>query len=206
MRVFSCKEVEIAYEQKICWYCSRSIAGSLRKNRVPETWSTPSVSGQTFEALRSQGFIAAMRYLFQRLHEVGRPGLSPFAKFLALITGIGLVALVNSFLHTFTQERRPEVKVHGKRQFSAHVPKAAAMLYVLGATLLVAANEEPSGGGGGIYREGGDDDDRGEIDWGPTSIYKPFNPPDVTDGDRGGYEEPRYDPYDPDDHKPYGRN
>lgn len=95
------------------------------QNRVPETWGSPSVSSQIFDTLRKDGFAAAARYLFRRLHEVGQPTLSPAAKFLALIGGVGLVALVNSFLHTFTQERRPEVKAHGQRKFSAHAPASS---------------------------------------------------------------------------------
>lgn len=174
------------------------------QNRVPETWGSPSVSSQTFDTLRKDGFAAAARYLFRRLHEVGQPALSPAAKFLALIAGVGLVALVNAFLHTFTQERQPEVKAYGQCQFSAHAPAFAIALYVLVVALLVAANGEGEGGGGGGSGSSGGDDD--EIDWGPPTIYRPFNPPDVTDGDRGGFEEPRYDRYDPDDHKPYGRN
>ncbi|GCE50616.1 hypothetical protein EI42_06339 [Thermosporothrix hazakensis] len=40
-------------------------------NRIPETWGSTSVSHETFEQLREQGFFAAGRYLFGRIREVG---------------------------------------------------------------------------------------------------------------------------------------
>jgi len=157
-------------------------------NRVPETWGSPSVSRETFEQLRERGFFAAGRYLWQRLHEVGRPEWSPARKFVALIVGISLVVCVNAFLHTFTKERRPEVMAAGRRQFSPQVPAGAVLLYAIGAGLLVAQNGEEISGGGGGSGGGWDDSEATE--------YRPYKRRDEEDGNRGEREYD-LDPLDP---------
>lgn len=194
--------------RKIATVVANRLQALYEQNRVPETWGSPSVSRETFDQLRTHGFVTTARYLFQRLREVGQPNLSPACKFFALISGVGLVALVNAFLHTFTQECRPAVKDYGKRRFSAHTPAFAVVLYAIGAALLVAANgsDDMGGGGGG----GSDDhsffgesspDERG-TGWDGTTHYRAYGRRDEGDGGAGDPDQDNYDNLDTDDDDP----
>jgi hypothetical protein len=51
----------------VATFVANTLQDVYEQNRVPETWGTPSVSHQTFETLRREGFWAAGRYVTRRL-------------------------------------------------------------------------------------------------------------------------------------------
>ncbi|MBV8821850.1 MAG: hypothetical protein JOZ71_01530 [Ktedonobacteraceae bacterium] len=163
-------------------------------NRVPETWGSPSVSRLTFERLRREGFWVAGRYLLQRLQETGRSDLSTVEKLTALMAGVIIVTLANTFLR---QEQRPKITVRAARTFSSRAPKFPVALYTLGATLLVAASGGGSGGG-----DGGGGEEEGERDWSypgseTSTDYQAYRRPDEDDGRRKRWNPDDWDDWSP---------
>jgi DNA-binding XRE family transcriptional regulator len=165
---------------------ANTLQSIYENNRVCETWGSPSVSRQTFNRLRREGFWVAGGYVMQRLQETGRPELSLVEKLVALVAGITIVTVANIFLQ---REKRPEMTIGEVRRFSPQAPKFPVAFYTFGAALLVAASGGgSSGGGGGGVEEG---DESWSYPGSDTSIdYRAYSRPD--EEDRAGQAEPEF--------------
>jgi hypothetical protein len=158
-------------------------------HRVPETWGSTRISGYVFDALRREGFWAALKELMRRVRHVSHPEFSTGQKLTALLAGVTMVTLADILI----RDMRPAVKAYGRRTFGASTPRLLVTLYVIGATLLVAAN---GGGSGPISYPDSDE----------STDYRAYSRPDETDGQHGFYDTDAWDEWDRHDDSSPSRN
>jgi len=183
-------------------------------HRVPETWGSTRISGYVFDALRREGFWAALKELMRRVRHVGHPEFSTGQKLTALLAGVTALTCsmcdrlrlehlshieqvravtMVTLADILIRDMRPAVKAYGRRTFGASTPRLLVTLYVIGATLLVAAN---GGGSGPISYPDSDE----------STDYRAYSRPDETDGQHGFYDTDAWDEWDRHDDSSPSRN